>query len=184
MRRTVTTLAASVLALLLIGLLVFGVLQTGDDSSLDQAVAQGARPPAHDAALPLLDGNGSRRLADYRGGWLVVNFFASWCGPCADEAPLLNQLQRRLAGRGTIIGVAWNDASADTRDFVREHGVRYPILRDVDRSFGDAYGVNGVPETFVIDPRGHIVALDRSQLTQRWIATAIDPLISSGTGRG
>jgi len=184
MRRTVTTLAASLLALLLVGLLVFGVLQTGDDSSLDQAVARGERPLAHDAALPLLDGNGNRRLADYRGGWLVVNFFASWCGPCADEAPLLNRLQRRLAGRGTIVGVAWNDASADTRDFVREHNVSYPVIRDVDRSFGDAYGVNGVPETFVLDPRGRIVALDRSQLTQRWIATAIDPLISSETGRG
>jgi cytochrome c biogenesis protein CcmG/thiol:disulfide interchange protein DsbE len=185
MRRTVTTLAASVLALLLVGLLVFGVLQTGDDSSLDQAVARGERPPAHDTALPLLDGGGSsRRLADYHGGWLVVNFFASWCGPCADEASLLKALQRRLAGRGTIVGVAWNDASADTRDFVREHGVRYPIVRDVDRSFGDAYGVNGVPETFVIDPRGRIVALDRSQLTPKWIATAIDPLIASRRRRG
>jgi cytochrome c biogenesis protein CcmG/thiol:disulfide interchange protein DsbE len=179
MRRTITTLAASVLALLLVGLLVFGVLQTGDDSSLDQAVARGERPAAHDAALPLLDGGGSSRLADYRGGWLVVNFFASWCGPCADEAPLLNRLQRRLAGRCTVIGVAWNDASADTRDFVRENRVPYPIMRDVDRSFGDAYGVNGVPETFVLDPRGRIVALNRSQLTQRWIATAIDPLITS-----
>jgi cytochrome c biogenesis protein CcmG/thiol:disulfide interchange protein DsbE len=178
MRRTVTTLAASVLALLLVGLLVFGVLQTGDDSSLDQALTRGERPIAHDAALPLLDGGGSRQLANYRGGWLVVNFFASWCAPCADEAPLLNRLQRRLAGRGTIVGIAWNDASADTRDFVREHDVRYPIMRDVDRSFGDAYGVNGVPETFVIDPHGRIVALDRSQLTQRWIATAIDPLIA------
>jgi cytochrome c biogenesis protein CcmG/thiol:disulfide interchange protein DsbE len=184
MRRTITTLAASVLALLLIGLLVFGVLQTGDDSSLDQAVARGERPAAHDAALPLLDGGATRQLADYRGGWLVVNFFASWCGPCADEAPLLNRLQHRLAGRGTIIGVAWNDASADTREFVHEHGVHYPIMRDVDRSFGDAYGVNGVPETFVIDPRGRIVALNRSQLTPAWIATAIDPLIASQRQRG
>jgi len=184
MRRTITTLAASVLALLLVGLLVFGVLQTGDDSSLDQAVARGEHPPAHDAALPLLDGNGTSRLTDYRGGWLVVNFFASWCGPCADEAPLLNALQRRLAGRGTIVGVAWNDVSADTRDFVREHGVRYPIVRDIDRSFGDAYGVNGVPETFVIDPRGRIVALNRSQLTPSWIATAIDPLVASQRQRG
>src|SRR6478672_2119217 len=151
MRRAVTTLAVSVVALLLVGLLVFGVLQTGDDSSLDQAVARGERPLAHDAALPLLDGGGSRQLTDYRGQWVVVNFFASWCDPCAVEAPLLNALQRRLAGRGTIVGIAWNDASSDTRDFVREHGVRYPIVRDVDRTFGDAYDVKGVPETFVLD---------------------------------
>jgi cytochrome c biogenesis protein CcmG/thiol:disulfide interchange protein DsbE len=184
MRRTVSTIAVALLALLLVGLLVFGVLQTGDDSSLDQAVARGEHPLAHDAALPLLDDSGTRRLADYRGRWLVVNFFASWCGPCAVEAPLLNGLQRRLAGRGTIVGIAWNDASDDTRDFVRENGIRYPILRDVDRGFGDAYDVKGVPETFVVDPHGRIVALNRSQLTSRWIASAIDPLIASKAPRG
>jgi cytochrome c biogenesis protein CcmG/thiol:disulfide interchange protein DsbE len=186
MRRTVTTLASFALALLLVGLLVFGVLQTGDDSSLDQAVARGEHPAAHDAALPMLDGGGTRRLADFRaaGGYVVVNFFASWCGPCDAEAPLLNALQRRLAGRGTVVGVAWNDVSDDTRGFVHKHGVHYPILRDVDRGFGDAYDVKGVPETFVIDPRGRVVALNRSQLTPEWIATAVDPLIASKAARG
>jgi cytochrome c biogenesis protein CcmG, thiol:disulfide interchange protein DsbE len=185
MRRVVTTLAISVLALLLVGLLVFGVLQTGDDSSIDQALARGEHPLAHDAPLPLLSGGGSRTLADYRGeGYVVVNFFASWCDPCSEEAPLLNRLQRRLAGRGTVVGVAWNDTTGDTREFVREHDVRYPVLRDVDRDFGDAYGVKGMPETFVVDPRGRIVALQRSQLTARWIAAALDPLLSSRTQRG
>jgi cytochrome c biogenesis protein CcmG, thiol:disulfide interchange protein DsbE len=186
MRRTVTTLAVSILALLLVGLLVFGVLQTGDDSSLDQALARGEQPVAHDTALPLLDGEGTRSLADFRSGgdgYVVVNFFASWCGPCAAEAPLLNRLQHRLAGHGTVVGVAWNDLSEDALGFVREHGVRYPILRDVDRSFGDAYDVKGVPETFVLDPRGRLVALNRSQLTADWIETTLDPLLASGSGR-
>jgi cytochrome c biogenesis protein CcmG, thiol:disulfide interchange protein DsbE len=180
-RSTVTTLAVSVLALLLVGLLVFGVLQTADDSSLDQALARGERPVAHDAALPLLDGSGSRALADFRtgDGYVVVNFFASWCPPCREEAPLLNRLQRSLAGHGTIVGVAWNDASGDTRAFVREHGVRYPVVRDVDGAFAKAYGVKGMPETFVIDPRGRVVALQRTEITPRWIAANIAPLISS-----
>lgn len=184
MRRTVTTLAVSVLALLLVGLLVFGVLQTGDDSSIDQAVARGEHPIAHDAPLPLLDGRGSRTLADYRGdGYVIVNFFASWCEPCSEEAPLLNRLQRRLAGRGTIVGVAWNDATDDTREFVRTHDVAYPVVRDVDGAFAKAYGVKGMPETFVVDSHGRIVTLQRSQLTSRWIA-ALDPLIASGAPRG
>ena len=179
MRRIVTTLAVSVLALLLVGLLVFGVLQTGDDTSIDQAVARGEHPLAHDGSLPLLEGGGSRRLADYRGdGYVVVNFFASWCDPCREEAPLLNRLQRRLAGHGTIVGVAWNDATGDSRAFVREHGVRYPVVRDVDGAFAKAYGVKGMPETFVLDPRGRIVALQRSQLTPEWIATTVDPLLA------
>lgn len=185
MRRTVTTAAVSVLALLLVGLLVFGVLQTGDDSSIDQAVARGEHPIAHDASLPLLDGGGSRTLADYRGdGYVVVNFFASWCEPCSEEAPLLNRLQRRLAGRGTIVGVAWNDATDDSRDFVRSHDIAYPVMRDVDGAFAKAYGVKGMPETFVLDAHGRIVALQRSQLTPRWIEATLDPLLSSGTPRG
>ena len=104
------------------------MLQTADDSSIDQAVARGEHPASRTTpSLPLLDGGGARTLADYRGdGYVVVNFFASWCEPCAEEAPLLNRLQRRLAGRGTVVGVAWNDASEDARGFVREHGVDYP----------------------------------------------------------
>jgi len=185
MRRTVTTVAASLLALLLVGLLVFGVLQTGDDSSIDQALARGQHPLAHDAALPLLDGGGTRTLAGYRrDGYVVVNFFASWCDPCAQEAPLLDRLQRTLAGRGTVVGVAWNDAAGDTRRFVRVHDLSYPVLRDVDGAFARAYGVTGVPETFVLDARGRIVTIERNQLTPSWIAAAIDPLVAQAGQRG
>lgn len=183
MRRIAATSAVAVLALALVALLVFGVLQTTDDTSLDQAVARGERPAAHDARLPLLDGSGSRALADYRtgtgtaGGWVVVNFFASWCDPCEAEAPLLNELQRRLAGRGTIVGVSWNDSTEDSRAFVRDHGVRFPVVRDVDGDFARAYGITGLPETFVVDPDGRVVTLKRSQLTSEWIESELDPLI-------
>lgn len=184
MRRIASTVAVSALALALVALLVFGVLQTGDDTSIDQAVARGERPLAHDASLPRLDGSGSARLADYRGGWVVVNFFASWCTPCRVEAPLLNRLQRRLAGHGTIVGVTLNDLIDNARDFVRDHGVRYPVVRDVDGAFSRAYGVNGVPETFVLDARGRIVALNRSPLTSEWIDATLDPLLASRQGKG
>jgi cytochrome c biogenesis protein CcmG/thiol:disulfide interchange protein DsbE len=178
MRRIATTLAVSLLALALVALLVFGVLQTADDTSLDQAVARGERPLAHDARLPLLDGGGDRALADYRGGYVVVNFFASWCDPCIAEAPLLNRVQRTLAGRGTVLGVSWNDSTEDSRAFVREHGVRFPVVRDVDGAFARAYGISGLPETFVLDPEGRVVALKRSQLTREWVAAEVDPLLS------
>jgi cytochrome c biogenesis protein CcmG/thiol:disulfide interchange protein DsbE len=179
-RRTVATLAASVLAIALVALLVFGVLQTSDDTSLDQAVARGERPvaPELDVALPLLDGDGARTIAQLGdGGWIVVNFFASWCGPCEDEAPLLNELQRRLGGRGTIVGVSWNDSTDDARAFVRKHGVRFPVVRDVNDDVGRAYGLAALPETFVVDPEGRVVALKRSQLTDEWVAAELDPLI-------
>jgi cytochrome c biogenesis protein CcmG/thiol:disulfide interchange protein DsbE len=185
MRRIVATTAVFVLALALVGLLVFGVLQTTDDTSIDQAVARGEHPQAHDASLPLLDGSGQRALADYRdGGYVVVNFFASWCEPCEDEAPLLNRLQRRLAGRGTVVGVSWNDAIDDSKGFVREHGVRFPVVRDVNGTFARAYGVTGLPETFIVDPQGRIVALKRSQLTPAWIDATFPPLLAKQESSG
>ncbi len=181
MRRLVVPVAVSVLALALVALLIKGVLLTSDDTSLDQAVARGERPAAPDAnaRLPLLDGSGERTIAQLGDGrWVVVNFFASWCEPCADEAPLLNELQKRLGGKGTIVGVSWNDSSEDSREFLREHGVRFPVVRDVDGAVARAYGITGLPETFVIDPDGDVAALKRSQLTDEWIAAEVDPLLA------
>lgn len=184
MRRLATTVAVSALALALVALLIFGVLQTSDDTSIDQAVARGEHPQAHDASLPLLDGGGSRTLADYGDGYVIVNFFASWCPPCKEEAPLLNRLQRSLAGRGTIVGVTWNDTTERSSAFVERHGISFPVLRDVDGKFGQAYGITGLPETFVLDPQGRIVALKRSELTREWITTTLDPLLAEAAKAG
>jgi cytochrome c biogenesis protein CcmG, thiol:disulfide interchange protein DsbE len=182
MRRLVVPGLISLLAVALVGLLVFGVLQTTDDSSLKDAIANKEKPTAHDATLPQLDGGATRRLADYRGGVVVVNFFASWCAPCDDEAPILARLQRRLARThdGTVIGVAVDDASEDTRAFVASHGLTFPILRDVDRSLANGYKVTGLPETYVIDARGRIVAGQAGVITQRWIDANVAPLLDGG----
>jgi cytochrome c biogenesis protein CcmG, thiol:disulfide interchange protein DsbE len=179
MRRIAVPALASLLAVALVALLIFGVLQTGESTSIDQAVAKGARPLAPSRPLPRLDGAGTRTLADYRGGYVVVNFFASWCIPCAEEAPLLNDAQRTLAQRrGTVLGVAWDDTIADARRFARENHLSFPLVRDVDGAFGRAYGITGMPETFVVDPRGRIVALRRAQLTRSWVTRTLDPLIA------
>ena len=178
MRRLVPSLAVAVLAVALVALLVFGVLQTADDTSIDQAVARGEHPTAPDTTLPLLDGSGSRALADHRGRWVVVNFFASWCHPCENEAPLLNRLQRRLGDRGSVVGVAYNDLTEDARGFVRDYEIAFPVVRDVEDDLGDAYGVTGLPETFVVDPTGRIVALKRSEITREWVSEVLDPLLA------
>jgi cytochrome c biogenesis protein CcmG/thiol:disulfide interchange protein DsbE len=178
MRRFALPALVAVLALALVGLLVFGVLKTTDDTSLDQAIANGKHPVAHDASLPAIDG-GTHTLADYRGKVLVVNFFAHWCLPCQQEAPLLARTQQSISSRGaTLVGVAWNDTAEDTQQFMRDYHVDYPVLRDVDGSFATAYGVKGMPETFVIDRSGHVVALRRGGLDARWIAQHVEPLLA------
>ncbi|MGB2712045.1 MAG: TlpA disulfide reductase family protein [Conexibacter sp.] len=179
MRRFVLPSLTALLAVALVALLVFGVLQTnGGDDTIDEAVARGQRPLAPDASLPLLDG-GTQRFADLRGKVVLVSFFAHWCGPCKEEAPLLVRTQRRIASRGaTVVGVAWNETTADARGFVRTYGLNYPVVRDVDGAFGNAYAVRGMPETFLLDADGRIVALRRGPIDERWIAQYLDPLLA------
>lgn len=167
-----------VAAALLVGLLTYGVVNKGTDTSLDQALLDGERPAAPAAELPLLGRPGSRSLADFRGKVVVMNFWASWCPPCVKELPLLERTQRRLAGRdATVLGVNIQDATEDALDYVRRFDLTYPSVRDVDREFARRYGTNAYPETFVIDRKGRISALHRGPIDERWIDRSVEPLL-------
>ncbi len=92
---------------------------------------------------------------------------------------MLARMQREFAPRGaTLVGIASNDTTDQVREFVREYRVNYPVASDVDGTFSSAYGVNGVPETFVLDRRGRIAALYRGPLRDnRWLTEQIDRLL-------
>ncbi len=176
MTRTSVPLVA-VLALALVGLLAYGVLSVGESTTLDDAVKAGERPAAPSRTLPALDG-GTGALADWRGKPVVLNFWASWCAPCADEAPALARAhaQLRKAG-GTVLGVTVSDASRDSRAFERKHGVDFPSLRDVEDELGEDYGRTGVPETFVIDREGRVVAMSRGQVDDDFFREALPKVL-------
>ena len=155
---------AGVAALALVALLVYGVFATGESTTLDDAVRSGKRPAAPTRSLPRLDG-GTGSLADYKGKPVVLNFWASWCDPCKDEAPALERAQAKLAkAGGTVLGVTVSDASDDSKAFMRKNRVTFPSLRDVEDELGEDYGRTGVPETFVIDREGRVVAMSRGQV--------------------
>jgi cytochrome c biogenesis protein CcmG/thiol:disulfide interchange protein DsbE len=170
-------------AVALLALLAFGVAHEGTDTSIDAAVAKGLRPNAPDAttALPLLGSTGTARLTDFRGKVVVVNVFASWCDPCKAEAPVLEQAQHQLTRRdGTVLGVTYLDNASDSQQFVRDHHITYPVVRDVSGSFVRAFGATGVPETFVIDRAGHVIALRRFQLDSRWLNQMLPRVLAEG----
>jgi len=175
--RPVVPAVVAILAAALVGLLVYGVVHGGDNTTLDDAVKQGKTPtaPGADIKRPLLDGSGDRALADLKGKVVVLNFWASWCEPCRAEAKVLQHAQDRLAkaGTGTVLGATYEDATNASQKFEREFHVTYPSIRDRDTTLAQKYGTNKLPETFVIDRQGRVVAISRGQISEKFLNTAL-----------
>ncbi len=141
----------------LLGLLVWKVA-FGDEQGAADELAQGKSVQAPDFALDRLDREGSLALDDLRGKALVVNFWASWCIPCRDEAPVLQQTYERYRDQGLVVlGVDVNDFRQDARRFMRRFGLTYPVVYDGKGSTVGKWGVRGFPETFFVDRSGKLV---------------------------
>lgn len=185
MRRLAIPALAVAVAAGLLALLGFGVAHLGSDTSIDASVARGDFPAAPNAhvRLPMLGASGSKSLAQLRGKVVVVNVFASWCQPCLAEAPILEREQQRIAkDNATILGVTYQDNTSDSEDFVRQQHITYPVVRDVSGNFVRGFGTTGVPETFVINREGKIVALQRSQLDATWLQQTLPRILAERPG--
>lgn len=116
-------------------------------------------------------------LAALRGHPALVTFWASWCGPCAHEAPALERFSRALHGQATLVGVNWSDPMiASARAFVKRYGWTFPNLRDSEGTVGLAYGLTGLPTTFVIDGGGRVRATLHGPQTQQTLTTALQSI--------
>ncbi len=110
-------------------------------------------------------------LASYRGRWVVVNFFASWCPPCQEEEPDLVTFayQHRAAGDAALVGVVYDDATSSARSFAITAGATWPSVVDPGGQVALRYGVRGPPETFLISPAGTVVAHYDGRLTAAYL---------------
>lgn len=116
--------------------------------------------------LASLDGQ-RHTLADFRGSWVLVNFWASWCGPCRDETPDLQSFFEHQANRGVVVlGVNSQEQPGAARSFLDEFGVTYPVVLDRSGEVSAAYGVGrGMPVSFVVSPTGVIERVILSRVT-------------------
>jgi thiol-disulfide isomerase/thioredoxin len=112
--------------------------------------------------------------ASLRGHPALVTFWASWCEPCAQEAPALERFSQGLHGRGALVGVNWSDTSLPAaRAFIERYRWSFPNLRDPEEASGHAFGVTGLPTTFLIDADGRLRATLRGPQSARSLERAL-----------
>jgi cytochrome c biogenesis protein CcmG, thiol:disulfide interchange protein DsbE len=145
------------LVALLFVLLVWALV-TDEGGDLAGAAARGELPDAPNFTLERLDEEGDLSLSSLRGKAVVLNVWASWCIPCKDEAPFLEQVWREHRGRGlVVVGLDAKDFRRDARDFMRRYELSFPVVYDGPGDTLSAWGVTGFPETFVLDRQGRVL---------------------------
>jgi cytochrome c biogenesis protein CcmG, thiol:disulfide interchange protein DsbE len=172
------TFTAVMAVLAVLALLVFGVATKGES-----ALEVGEAVPA--AELEVLADDGSaeagqtQSIEDYRGRWVLLNIWASWCIPCEDEAPDLVEFQDEYGENGgfTILGIQTQDQTDAGLDFVEEYGLNYPSIRDGSGDYADELGAAGVPESILVDPDGKVAYYRPGPVDAEILADEIAPLI-------
>lgn len=166
-------IAAGIAVLGLLALLIFGLIQKAPDTTIGDSLAEGKLPDPPGFGLEVLDSgqpgralartlgralaDGQVALEELRGAPLVLNFWASWCAPCRQEADVLQRGWQVARKQGVLfLGVNMQDARSDARGFLREFEIDYPSVRESERETAEAYGATGLPETFFITADGRI----------------------------
>ena len=170
-RRSPAWIAAAAIGLLVVGLLA---LSLSSQSSTPPQVGS----PVPPFQLTSFDDR-PMELDAQPGEITVINFFASWCTPCRQEAADLEQAWRQYGDREVqFYGIAYKDAASRAREFLEEFDVSFPSGEDPGNRTARAYGVTGVPETLVVDAQGQLVKHFLGPITQEQLSAELDQLLA------
>jgi peroxiredoxin len=149
-----------------------GPKRTIDGSTGGPAMLAGAPAVSYD--VKRLDGR-TDGLDRYRGSVVLMNLWATWCPPCREEMPALQQFSVEARAKGIVVlGVDQGESAQAAGTFAREHGVTFPILLDADQQYGRSYAAIGLPTTVVIDRTGHVVRGIDGPLTLAQMRAAVN----------
>jgi cytochrome c biogenesis protein CcmG/thiol:disulfide interchange protein DsbE len=166
-------LVVGVLMVALLALMIWGIGKRAAGTTGNVPVTS---RPAPAFTLPLLDG-ASFDLAAAHGKPVVVNFWASWCIPCEEEAAVLEHVSRAYKDRVVFVGVNVQDTEPLARDFLRRFGVTYPNGRDATGAIAVDYGMSGVPETYFVDREGRLARKWQGPLDEPRLRAYLDELL-------
>lgn len=177
-RRPVSIVAVGLMTILASSSLVWGA------GIADLVEGYGLAPispprPAADFTLPRFSG-GEGSLSDFAGEWVILTFWASWCGPCRAEMPSLEALHQSHAQKGVVVlGVSVDQSDAAARSFLDEHLLTFPQLWDSQGRVGSVYQASAIPMSLLVDPEGRIVALSRGARDWSQLSPLMDALIET-----
>ncbi|HJT54955.1 MAG TPA: TlpA disulfide reductase family protein [Ktedonobacteraceae bacterium] len=178
-RRILVFCAVSLVNIGLLAFLLTQLLTPAPHPASDPLIGH----PAPGFSLTVLSSNtqtGVLSLSNYKGRPVILNFWASWCDPCQEEAPLLENTWKQMRAQGkdlVILGIDFQEASKDGINFLQRFDITYPAIMDVDGSVASKYHVAGLPVTVFISRDGTVISSVRQQLTAQALASNLKLLM-------
>lgn len=167
----------------LLALLTYGVVVKQGGNEYDNAVAEGRTLPATVREVRVLNEDRTVSLEDYRGKVVLLNFWASWCEPCKQESPAIERAYKKYKEQGfVVLGADVDDLSSDANEFIKENKLTYPVVRYTSADATKDFGTKRMPESFLIDREGNVVALQRYQIDDAWLEKHIPPVLEQDNG--